>query len=338
MNELTYEAVRAIVTEHMKYRNYAETTIRKTFFTLKSFNRYLQSKGVKDYREVAEKDYYDFQEYAERHTKRGLKESTLNGMGMELRRVFSVLEEEEKILLQPFADIEFIKVRRNIRDMVLSETEIREVLESIDIGDQYGFRARAILELIYGTGIRARELCNLELSDFLKEEKMLFIRNGKGRKDRIIPMGPSTIEFLSQYIRQARKKFTRRKGPANYVFPTRSGGKLSPEGLKNIFAKIRENCPVKKHFTPHVIRHSYATHLINAGADIRDVQMLLGHSHIKSTEIYLNLATADLKKVYEKYHPLENELFFDVYGRERYVLDWEREEKKTCRKRRRRLK
>jgi integrase/recombinase XerD len=306
----------------MKYLNYAESSIDETLWVLKRFDNYLRLNGLKDYREVSEKDYYGYMEYAGKIAKHGIRDNTLNTYGVRLKRVFIILEEEEKILINPFADIEILKERRNIRDMVLSETEMREVLESIDINDPHGFRNRTIFEVLYGTGIRAREIINLELRDFLKEEKMLFIRNGKGKKDRIIPLGPSVIEYLTKYLKYTRRKFVKKGRRAEYIFLSQRGGKITTDGLEAIFTAVRKNCPVQKHFSPHVIRHSFATHLINAGADIRDVQMLLGHAMIKSTEVYLNLATAHLKEVYEKYHPLENELFFDVYGRESYVLNW----------------
>ena len=323
MNELTCEYIASIVAETLKYMNYSERTIKGTFDILKRFDRYLRLKGLKDYRDVGAEDYYGFLKHAEMTSKRVIKENTQNSYGNSLKLIFAILEEEDKIFLNPFIDIKNPKQRRSIRDMVLSEAEMREVLESIDISSSYGFRNRTIFELLYGTGIRARELAGLELRDFLKEEKMLFIRNGKGKKDRIIPIGPSLIEYLSRYLKCVRPDFIRRGLRAEYIFLSQHGGRISRGGLDVIFESVRKNCPIQKHFTPHVIRHSFATHLINAGADIRDVQALLGHACIQSTEIYLNLATADLKKVYEKYHPLENELFFDVFERERYILSWQ---------------
>ena len=332
MSELTCEYTASIVAETLKYRNYSERTMKSVFDILKRFDRYLRQKGRKDYRDVRTGDYYGFLKHAERISRPGLKESTRNSYGNSLKLIFTILEEEEKILLNPFADIENPKQKRSIRDMVLSEAEMREVLESIDISNSFGFRNRTIFEVLYGTGIRARELLCLELRDFLKEEKMLFIRNGKGKKDRIIPLGPSVIEYLSRYLKHTRPDFVRRRFRADHIFLSQLGGGISQCGLDAIFNAVRKNCPVKKHFSPHVIRHSFATHLINAGADIRDVQALLGHACIQSTEIYLNLATADLKKVYEKYHPLENELYFDVFERERYILDWQEAHLKKLRK------
>jgi site-specific recombinase XerD len=224
----------------------------------------------------------------------------------------------------PFHDIELVKIPRTIRDKILTEQEMQELVESIPTETALSFRDRTIFEVLYGTGIRARELVNLELSDFLKEEKMLFIRNGKGKKDRIVPLGETALKFLSQYVKKVRSRHVNRrnKAHAKYLFLNVYGRKLKKDALEVIFKKVRKNSPIEKHFSPHVIRHTFATHLIQSGSDIREVQLLLGHASLKATEIYLNLTDAHLKEAYRKFHPLENELYFDPEAKESYVLEW----------------
>jgi integrase/recombinase XerD len=317
----------------------------------------MKVRSLTDFRDITIEDYYYFLEEREKTAlkrmespkakgNRSITKQTLNDYGYHMRKVFSILEEEEKILLSPFNGVEWEKRKRNIRDKIFSEREMIAILESIDPdgpklkggrrakGARWGAsisnRDRTILEVFYGTGIRARELCNLNLSDFITQEKMLFIRQGKGKKDRIVPLGDKVFDYLSLYIKKIRPYYINRHNRNQAIFLTEYGGRMSGKTLDVIFRKIRkkyalmnpelEKTDLKK-FCPHAIRHTFATHLIQAGADVREVQLLLGHASLQATEIYLNLSTAHLKESYEKYHPLENELFFDVKARESYIFD-----------------
>jgi site-specific recombinase XerD len=336
MAGLTFAEAEAVMIEAMKYRNYTESSIESYRTHLKMFDRYLRHKEtrlkIRDYRDVKEADYYGFLEFAERRSKRGIKRETLGKYGVNLKGIFALLEQEEKILQNPFAGIETMKNIRRIREMTLTEEEMERFLSCVERGAPHeqavSVRNRVILETFYGTGIRARELMKLDVTDFLKEEKMLFIRNGKGQKDRVVPLGPNVSEYLKRYLSKVRPRLVRRKKlRERALFLGKFGERLGPRILMRLFEYARKKSGIKKHVTPHVMRHSFATHLINAGADIREVQLLLGHSRISSTEIYVNLATSRLKEVYEKYHPLENELFFDVKERESYIFDWKEEKR-----------
>ena len=164
---------------------------------------------------------------------------------------------------------------------------------------------------------------------------MLFIRNGKGKKDRVLPLGETAVRYLSEYIKKIRPKKAIqpiRKYRTGKLFLGNFGKALSTGGLSGIIRKIKEVQGFTKQIYPHIIRHSFATHLLNAGADIREVQLLLGHTSLDSTQIYLNLSTAYLKEIYRKYHPLENELYFDVLSRESYVFEWKLVDKKRGKK------
>jgi integrase/recombinase XerD len=336
MNILTYEMVLTVCGEYMKFRNYAKSSIQVVALTLRFFNEYMtKQKKEKDYREVDEGDFYAFLEYWEKRSV-GIKKETLNGYGMNLKRAFAILEEEEKIMQNPFSEIETVKISRTIRDKIFTVKEMEEILNSIDTTSPMGFRDRTIFETLYGTGIRARELANLDLADFLKEDKMIFIRNGKGKKDRIVPLGNTAFNYITEWIKAHRPKYVRRsmekRSHIKHLFLNSYGGPVNQDVLKSIIRRIKDNMPPEKgvditKLCAHVLRHTYATHLIEAGADIREVQLLLGHKSIDATEIYLNFTTAHLKDVYEKFHPLENELFFDAVARESYILDWKKETK-----------
>ena len=329
MTGLSSETVTAIVAESMKYHNYAPATIKRSVSCVTRFGRYLDIKGPKaglpvDFRDVKEADYYDFLEYAERTSGKVMKKNSLRCIGTHIRMIFSILEEEDKILRDPFSGIESVKTVRTIRDKILTGREMEELLESLDESGPEGFRDRAIFELLYGMGIRSMELVNLELCDFLTDEKMLFIKNGKGKKDRVLPLGMVCFEYISRYIKTVRPKLANRRNRSERIFLDNRGRGFTKNTLSGIFRKIKKEkgFPFKDRISPHVIRHSFATHLVNAGADIREVQLLLGHNSIKSTQIYLNIATAHLKETYETYHPLENELYFDPYSKESHIFNW----------------
>lgn len=324
MSKLTCDIVEVIAIDYLKYNNYADGTIEIMKKVLRYFNRYLLNMtGIKDYRDVKEVYYYGFIKYVKKNSKKKeLSKETLKGYSGVLRQIFKILDEEEKILVNPFGDVEAIKSPKNIRDKILTEEEMRLLLNSIDIDTPIGFRDRAILELLYGTGIRARELFNLELQDFIKDEKMIFIHQGKGRKDRILPLGHNTYDCLLKYVERIRPRLVSRKNIKN-IFVNTELKKLNNDNLKIILKRAILKAGFKKGVCPHMIRHTFSTHLLNNGADIREVQVLLGHSSLKATEVYLNLTSYHLKKYYEKYHPLENEIYFDVCSRESYIFNEE---------------
>jgi integrase/recombinase XerD len=340
MSALTYEMVLRTVCDYMQFRNYTEKSIETTVIYLKFFDEYMRLvKKEKDYREVTEGDHAAFLEYWEKRSRRGIKKETLHEYGLSLKRVYAILEEEEKVLQNPFGDIQGARIARTIRDRIFTVREMNDILASMDDPSPLGFRDRCIVETFYGTGIRGRELCGLDLSDFLKEEKMLLIRNGKGKKDRLVPVGDSLYTLLNRWVRDCRPKFIRRsmekRSRIKFLFLNVHGGPITFDALKVIFRKVKEGFPKENDtdlskLSSHVLRHTFATHMVERGADIREVQMLLGHKSIDATQIYLNFTTGQLREVYEKFHPFENDLFFDVVERERYVMAWDEEREKKA--------
>ena len=317
--ELTSIKVKEIIKEYFKIHNYSNDTQKNVLWILKSFSNYLISNTDKrDFREIEEKDYYDYFEYLMNEKER--KTNTLRCYCLNLKKIFRILEEEEKIIFNPFYRIKIIKADKNIKDKVISEEEINKLLSIPNLKNARGFRNRVILEVFYGTGIRAKELLNLELDDFLIEERLIFIRQGKGRKDRIIPIGEHAFKYLKKYVKEIRGKILKRKR-CKYLFVTSRGTKLSYGQLGLIMRKIAKQ--INKNASPHILRHSFSTHLLKSGAGLRQLQLLLGHKSISSTQIYIHFNKEHLKEEYEKYHPLENELYFDVYSREQKVIKGE---------------
>ncbi|MEJ2307525.1 MAG: tyrosine-type recombinase/integrase [candidate division WOR-3 bacterium] len=182
----------------------------------------------------------------------------------------------------------------------LSADEVTKLIESVNGDFKYSIRDKAILELLYGCGLRVSELLNLKKEDlFLKED---FIRvKGKGSKERIIPLGDKAKKALIKYINEERPILDKKN--STYLFLTRRGNKLSRMGMWKRFRNYLAKSGIRKKCTPHTLRHSFATHLLERGATLRTVQLLLGHSDISTTQIYTHVDRNYLREILSSYHP-----------------------------------
>lgn len=189
----------------------------------------------------------------------------------------------------------------------LEYNELLELFEVPNLNTPLGERNRLILELLYATGIRVGELVNIKLLDIHFGNKTIHIL-GKGNKERIVYFNEVALKYLNQYLENGREKL--KKEPTDYLFLNNRGGKLTTRGVQDILEKIIKKTALSKHLSPHMIRHSFATHLLNEGCDLLSVQQLLGHSSLSATSIYTHVTTDRLKEVYLKTHPrshIENE-------------------------------
>jgi len=185
---------------------------------------------------------------------------------------------------------------------VLSLLEVEALLEAPDVTKPLGLRDKAMLELMYATGMRVSELIQLQLGDLHLE--MGFVRIlGKGNKERIVPLGLPAIRAIEQYLREARPKLVRPQYRNNALFLNHHGRPLSRQGFWKILKNNAKKAGIQKELTPHTLRHSFATHLLENGADLRAVQEMLGHADISTTQIYTHVTKTRLKDVYERFHP-----------------------------------
>ena len=183
---------------------------------------------------------------------------------------------------------------------VLSEEEVDKLLD-INLVDKYSYRNKAMLELLYATGMRASELTNLKLNNIDLDSCIVRIM-GKGSKERIVPINDTTIKYLNIYINNYRKEILNKKD-SEYLFISNALKPITRQGLFKIIKKECIRAGIKKNVYPHILRHSFATHLLNHGANIRIIQELLGHEDITTTEIYTHLSNETIKKDYEEYFP-----------------------------------
>ena len=218
-----------------------------------------------------------------------------------LRSFFDYLIFESYRTSNPTDLIEAPKLGRKLPD-VLSTEEIELMINQINLSHPQGQRNRAILEILYGSGIRVSELTNLSLSNLFFEEDMIRV-HGKGNKQRLVPMGGISKEFLEEYITETRKNQKISVKDKDIVFLNRRGNGLTRQMIFTLIKDLAIKANVKKQVGPHKFRHSFATHLLENGADLRTIQILMGHESITTTEIYTHLDTQHLRSVIERFHP-----------------------------------
>jgi integrase/recombinase XerD len=218
-----------------------------------------------------------------------------------LKAFYKYLLFENIITTDPTALIEGPKLGRKLPD-TLSFTEIEQLFAAIDLSTAEGQRNRAILETLYSSGLRVSELVELKLSNVYFDLGFLRII-GKGNKERLVPIGRDALKHLRIYTEEVRVHMTVKKGSENHVFLNRRGSKLSRVMIFTIIKKLAADIGLKKSISPHTFRHSFATHLVEGGADLRAVQEMLGHESITTTEIYTHLDREYLKQVIQEFHP-----------------------------------
>ncbi len=218
-----------------------------------------------------------------------------------LNSFFSYLVFEDYRSANPMELIESPKLGRKLPD-TLSLDEINELIKAIDLSKPEGERNRAMLETLYGCGLRVSELINLQISDLFFEEDFIKV-TGKGDKQRFVPISPLNKKYIGIYRHQVRVHQKIQKGYEDILFLNRRGKGLSRAMIFTIIRQLGEKIGLKKVISPHTFRHSFATHLLENGADLRAIQQMLGHESITTTEIYMHVDRTHLAQVMEQYHP-----------------------------------
>ena len=218
-----------------------------------------------------------------------------------LRSFFDFLIFEKYRKDNPTALVETPKIGRKLPD-TLSLQDIDTIIASIDLSTPEGERNKAILEILYACGLRVSEVITLKLSDLFFKEGFIRV-TGKGNKQRFVPIGKHTQRIINLYITEIRKQIIIQKGFEDTLFLNRRGKQLTRNMVFMIIRDLAKKAGIKKSISPHTFRHSFATHLLERGADLRSIQQMLGHESITTTEIYMHVDKSFLKEVMEKYHP-----------------------------------
>jgi len=239
----------------------------------------------------------EVREYLAWLREQGYKKNTINRKLAAVRGYFAFLVKREILVQDPLLVVHTPKQEKRLPDF-LTEAEVRTLLEGIEADGPLGQRDRALLEVVYSSGVRVSELVGLNLADLDLARRQMLVR-GKGRKERYVLLGSKAVEAVQNYLAGGRRLLERQ--PTEALFLNRFGNRLSDRAVRNIVDKHMVN--LAKHISPHTLRHSFATHLLNHGADLRAVQELLGHVQLSTTQIYTHVTHARMQEIYQKTHP-----------------------------------
>ena len=217
-----------------------------------------------------------------------------------LKRFYQFLLREGKLRVDPSLNIEAPKITRGLPS-VLIEDEVTRLIESPDIRSPIGLRDRSMLETLYSSGLRVSELVPLKLNQVNLSDGMVRVL-GKGAKERVLPLGEEAVDWIVRYLAEGRPALLSGR-LSDAVFVTNRGSSMSRQAFWNLIQKYVLVSGIKKQVSPHTLRHAFATHLLNHGADLRSVQLLLGHSDVSTTQIYTHVARERLKNLHQQHHP-----------------------------------
>lgn len=292
-----------IITEfkyQLKARGYADNTIEGYSKRLDQFAAWLNSQNISDVKKITRQTIADYQE------KVMTEAVAMETKALKIRavkRLFEYLEETHRLLVNPCEGIvETCRKNRKIGP-VLTMDEVIKLLQQPNLSLKTGIRDRAMMEVLYSTGIRLNELLCLEIYHADFKDKVLYIRKGKGGKQRVVPLGKTVIKILREYLEKVRPFYGKKNPKERRIFLLNTGLPMTPASVRGLLFKYRKQAKIKKSASPHTMRRTCATHLLQNGADIRYIQKLLGHRHLRTTQTYTKVMPVEVKKTHERTHP-----------------------------------
>lgn len=279
-------------------KNLSDNTAVSYQSDLKMFLEFLKAKEITDYNDISASTLSKF---FNEQRKASLSNTTTARYMTTLKKFFSFLEENKFIEKNPTAMLGKVKLARKLPS-VLSFDEIEKILNAPNTEESGGLRDKAILELFYSSGLRVSELINLKTNDIYFEEEVVRVF-GKGSKERIVPIGSSAIYWVKEYLIKTRPLFEKKEKSGGIIFLNNRGTKLSRMSIWKIVDRYAKEAGLQKEIHPHLFRHSFATHLLEGGADLRAVQEMLGHSDISTTQIYTHVDRQYIKQIHKDHHP-----------------------------------
>lgn len=291
------EAIQAFVDYVAIERGLSQNTVAAYARDLSQFAHYAAGKGINSPEGLSEEVLVGF---LKELRKAGMSPSSISRKLSAIKTFCKFACREGLITIDFTSGVETTKSALRLPS-ILSIEEVSELLAQPDWRDPSGCRDKAMLEVLYATGIRVSELLSLRISDV--NTSVGFLKCfGKGSKERIVPLGKVAIEYLERYLSTGRPKFAR-SGSSEFLFLTNRGRKMSRVGFWKLIKKYAAQAGITKNITPHTIRHSFATHLLQGGADLRSIQEMLGHANIATTQVYTHISREKLKQTYKKSHP-----------------------------------
>jgi len=293
-------------TERLKVLNRSEATIKAYTNNVRQF----LEENKRNIKTITRRDMEAYitgiHEYRMANGK-GYSQASISVKIRSLKRFFEFLESANIIFIDPMEYIHEPTPDRSLPRNILTVSEMEKLLDQANLGLKTGIRDRAVLEVLYSTGARLDELCNLTIYDADLQGRMLRINKGKGGKDRVVPLGRHAVRFLREYITKIRPHFTRRNRKSRVLFVNQSGQPLSKQVVQIMVRTNAKKAGIKKKVSPHTLRHTFAGQLVKNGADVVAVQKMLGHADLSTTQIYIKALAVDLKKEHAKSHPRERD-------------------------------
>ncbi len=285
------------------YTSFMTDVRHKSANTVESYKRditqymaFLTETGVPDASAATKTTVLSYMLYLQ---KKGKASSTISRTLASLRSFYLYMQRSGAVSVNPTSNLEAPHVEKKM-PQILTGSEVERLLEQPSVSDNKGIRDKAMLELLYATGIRVSELISLDKADV--NISMSFIRCRGGKKERIIPMGATAKEALTLYLKNARPYMIREENE-EALFVNMSGQRLSRQGFWKLIKHYRNEAGIQAEITPHTLRHSFAAHLLENGADLRSIQEMMGHADISSTQLYSRVVNSKIKDVYAKAHP-----------------------------------
>ena len=293
--------------QSLAVRNYTPDTIEGRRYALTDFLTWAHSRDLVTPEAISKTILESYQRHLWRWRKpngKPLGVSTQRSRLGTLKDFFAYLTKQNHIPANPASELELPRQEKRLPQEALSLQQVKAVLNVPDILDPLGFRDRTILETFYSTGVRRAELTHLEVTDLNRDRQTLQIRQGKGRKDRVVPVGARALHWLEKYLDDVRPRLLL-DANERALFVTSYGEAFNPDVISRMVSKFIKQADIGRPGSCHLLRHSCATHMLEGGADIRFIQQLLGHEKLETTAIYTQVSIEQLKAVHAKTHPAE---------------------------------
>lgn len=291
------EMVRSFISYIQLEKNYSEHTVYHYTYDLSGFFLFLESEGIKDLKQV---EYLHARNYMTKLYDEQLSRTTVSRKISSIRSFFKYGNREFGLSEEAFRSLYHPKKEERLPQFFYEE-ELEALFASVKGVDKLSIRNTALLELLYATGMRVSECVSIQMRDLDRHMQIVKVM-GKGRKERYIPYGQFAHDALEHYIEEVRPKLMKNNEHEG-LFVNNRGDLLTDRGIRHILTECMKKASANSNIYPHMIRHSFATHLLNNGADLRTVQELLGHSHLASTQVYTHVTKEHLRKTYLKSHP-----------------------------------
>jgi integrase/recombinase XerD len=291
--------------EDLRVRNYSEYTVKNRRVHIGFFLAWCQERGVTDPVEVTRPVLESYQRHVFHYRKKNGEPLSFTGQHerlVPLRVWFKWMARQHHILNNPASELELPRLGMRLPKAVLTAAEAEQVIEQTDVHDALGLRDRAILETLYSTGMRRLELVSLKLWDLDLERVTVAIRQGKGKKDRLIPLGDRAAAWIRKYLDESRPRLVAEPDD-HTVFLSNAGEPFSLDYLTEMVRGYVESADVGKHGACHLFRHTMATLMLEGGADTRFIQAMLGHADLKTTQLYTHVAIRQLQEIHRATHP-----------------------------------